>query len=73
MHYVRQKTEGGSMTSIFVVKVNLHGGSDDTELQTVTNSLKVAKYIRDSYRIAGLDAQIMVREEYQTRYREDNP
>ena len=60
------------MTSIFVVKVNLHGGSDDLELQTVTNSLKVAKYIRDSYRIAGLDAQIMVREEYQTRYREES-
>lgn len=72
MFYVRQKTEGELMTSIFVVKVNLHGGSDDLELQTVTNSLKVAKYIRDSYRAAGLEAQIMIREEYQTKYREES-
>ena len=60
------------MTSIFVVKVNLHGGSDDTELQTVTNSLKVAKYIRDSYRAAGLEATIMVRNTEIAPYREES-
>ena len=60
------------MTSTFVITVRIRGGDDRTELTTYAGSLKDAKYIRDSYRAAGLEANILIRNVEVCRYLEDD-
>ena len=60
------------MTSTFVIIVRIRGGDDRTEITTSAGSLKDAKYIRDSYRAAGLEANILIRNVEVCRYLEDD-
>lgn len=60
------------MTSCFIITVRIRGGDDRTELTTYAGSLKDAKYIRDSYRAAGLDANILIRNTEIAPYREES-
>lgn len=60
------------MTSCFINRIRNRGGDDRLELTTYAGSLKDAKYIRDSYRAAGLEATIMVRNTEIAPYREES-
>lgn len=59
------------MTATFIITIRIRGGDERLELITYAGSLKDAKYIRDSYRAAGLEAQIMIRHVETFPYKED--